>query len=253
MIYNASDIKNQLSELGLKSSDKFIVHTSFSAVAPLEDGLNTLFEGFKLLIGSEGTVMVPGLSYVNVNIDSPVFDVRDTPCCTGAFPEFFRNQPGVVRSLHPTHSIIAFGKDAVRLTKDHIKDTTPAGKNSPLRLISKEGGKILMLGCGMCPNTSMHSVEELCPPPYLFCRNKVTYTVIDYDGVKHESKHTVHDFHTVKSQRYDRAANFLTKEEFKKGKVGNADAYLIDSGAMFEKCGAVIQERPNSLVDLIGE
>lgn len=250
MIFNSKDIKRQLEDLGLNKNDKFVVHTSLKAIGEMEEGAKTLFDAFKEVISDEGTVMAPGLSYINVNKENPIFDVLNTPVCVGAFPEFFRKQEGVIRSIHPTHSISAYGKDSEALTKNHILDTTPAGENSPLRLLSKCKGKILMLGCGLCPNTSMHSVEELCPPEYLFEDEKIEYTLIDYDGNKHIALHTPHNFCNVKAQRYDRIVDFLKGDEVREGVVGNTKAYLIDSESMFSKCSKVLKDNPYYFVDL---
>ncbi|MFP6646122.1 MAG: AAC(3) family N-acetyltransferase, partial [Candidatus Latescibacterota bacterium] len=46
----------------------------------------------------------------------------------------------------------------------------------PLRKLRDLGGQLLFLGCGLRPNTSMHGVEELVEPPYLF-GDDITYTL----------------------------------------------------------------------------
>ncbi len=250
MIFDYKDIKYQLESLGLKKNDKFIVHTSLKSIGEMKKGAETLFEAFLSVISDEGTIMAPGLSYMNVNKENPVFDVLNTPVCVGAFPEFFRHQKGVIRSIHPTHSVLAYGKDSEKLTKNHISDNTPAGENSPFRLLSKCKGKILMLGCGLCPNTSMHSVEELCPPNYLYKNEKIEYTLTDYERKEHKAFHIPHGFENVSAQRYDRITDFLNDDEIKEGMVGNAKAYLIDSESMFLKCAKVLKEHPLYFVDM---
>jgi aminoglycoside 3-N-acetyltransferase len=47
-------------------------------------------------------------------------------------------------------------------------DVTPCGENSPYFKLREKAGQILFLGCGLKPNTSMHAVEELVEPPYLY-------------------------------------------------------------------------------------
>ena len=51
---------------------------------------------------------------------------------------------------------------------DHVQDNTPCGQNSPFNRLIENAGKILMIGCGLTPNTTMHAVEEYVRPPYLF-------------------------------------------------------------------------------------
>ena len=40
-----------------------------------------------------------------------------------------------------------------------------------------------MLGCGLAPNTSMHAIEELVAPPYLF-GEPLVYTMVLEDGTR---------------------------------------------------------------------
>lgn len=83
--------------------------------------------------------------------------------------------------MHPTHSAAGLGPAAEDLLAGHITDRTPAGPNSPFRRLRDSGGLILMLGCGLRPNTSMHGVEEIAEAPYLFA-GWTEYTCTDYDG-----------------------------------------------------------------------
>ena len=42
---------------------------------------------------------------------------------------------GVVRSLHPTHSVAACGAQASELVRHHHKDRSPVGSHSPFRKV----------------------------------------------------------------------------------------------------------------------
>ena len=195
---------------------------------------------------------MPALSYSSVTEDAPLFDVRNTPVCVGALPEFFRKQEKTVRSIHPTHSVCAQGYLAREITQDHGKDTTPVGKNSPFRKLPGYGGKILMLGCGLRPDTSMHGVEELSVPPYLFLDHKVRYTIIDETGKRSEAEHFRHGFDAYGAeQRYDRAADVLSGAELSRGKILRADCFLIDAKPLWEKAHAKLLEDPFYFVDLV--
>src|SRR5690606_7869867 len=103
-----------------------------------------------------------------VTREQPEFDLVRTPSNVGTLAEYFRTRPGTIRSLHPTHSICGTGKRTAELLADHARDFTPCGPHSPLTKLPEVGGQILMLGCSLRPNTSMHGVEELVEPPYLF-------------------------------------------------------------------------------------
>ena len=64
-----------------------------------------------------------------------------------------------------------------------------------------------MLGCGLSPNTSMHAIEELVTPPYLFAA-PLDYTLVLPDGRELVKTYTPHNFHGWR-QRYDRVEHIL--------------------------------------------
>ncbi|MCL2422239.1 MAG: AAC(3) family N-acetyltransferase, partial [Defluviitaleaceae bacterium] len=163
-----------LKKLGIKEGGYLLVHSSYKSLGSGAKDIAQIIATLQAALGPDGTLMFPSLSYEAVGAD-PNFDIKTTPSCIGAIPEWFRQQPEVFRSMSPTHSITAIGPGAKVITAGHDLDDTPVGPNSPLRKLRDLGGQILMLGCGLLPNTSMHGVEELAPPPYLF-NGTTTYT-----------------------------------------------------------------------------
>ena len=125
-------ILNDLKALGIKEGDVLIVHSSLSSMGNVEGGANTVIEALTDALGAEGTLLFPAFTYREVN-ESGCYDHNNTPVCVGTIPETFRKMEGVVRSLHPTHSVAARGKYAVEMTKDHEKSDTPMGEGSPYR------------------------------------------------------------------------------------------------------------------------
>ena len=55
------------------------------------------------MLGEKATLLMPALSYEIVTKENPVFDQVKTPSNVGFQTEYFRTQPGVLRSVHPTH------------------------------------------------------------------------------------------------------------------------------------------------------
>ena len=135
-----------------------------------QGGAETVVRGLLEAIGPEGTLLMPALTYASVSPEQPVFDVEKTPCCVGAIPEHFRRRPGTRRSIHPTHSVCGIGPRAAYLLGEHHLDKTPCGPHSPFQRLREVKGQIVMLGCGIGPNTSMHAMEECFGVPYLFRR-----------------------------------------------------------------------------------
>ena len=243
-----SAMLEDLKKLDIKEGGYLLVHSSYKSLGPSINGIQQVIATLKAAIGTEGTLLFPALSYQYVNADSPYFDIKNTPSCIGSIPEWFRKQPGVFRSMSPTHSVSAIGPGAKAITTGHELDDTPVGPNSPFRRLRDLGGKILMLGCGLTPNTSMHGVEELAPPPYLF-RETITYTCIDRDGTASKIPARRHNFGDSVVQRYDRLKYILPENVLKTGPVLDANCYLIEAKPMWDIAEAVLREDPLFFVD----
>ena len=134
--------------------------------------------------------------------------------------------------MHPTHSVCAIGARQDDYIKNHYLDNEPVGENSPFALLPEFGGKVLLLGCGTKPNTSMHGIEEYAKTPYILSNETRKYILIDENGEKTEKDFYYHYIRQNGfAQRYDRLENLMT---FKKGKILQADCNLIDAKTMWE-------------------
>lgn len=249
MVLTKEDIVRDLLNMGLRQGEVLLVHSSMSSLgATVEGGYDTVIDAFLEVLGDTGTLLFPALSYETVTRESPVFSLECTPCCVGKLPEAFRKRSGVIRSLHPTHSVCAMGRLAEEITMNHGKDTTPVGPNSPFRLLYEFGGRILMLGCGLRPNTFMHGVEEIAEVPYVLSPLPVEYECILPDGSIIKTTHLRHGFNGL-VQRYDRVLNILEQGDFIEGYVGRAHCYLLDSRPLMEKSLRKMKEDPFYFVD----
>ena len=237
-----SDIR----KLGIMPDDIVMVHSSLKSLGWVDGGAETVV---RALIESlpQGTLLMPALSYESVlSQDSPKkFSVTNTPSCVGAIPEAFRKFPGVIRSVHPTHSVCAYGINAKEITSRHYMDRTPVGENSPFRLLAKYRSKILMLGCGLKPNTFMHGVEEAANLFYVLKDKLIKICVEDKDGNSEEISCYMHNFKGI-IQRYDRVSECF---DVKSGKVLNADAFIIDANGLWDAAGKKLLNDPWFFVD----
>lgn len=236
-----------LRKLGVRSGGVLLVHASLSSLGKVPGGPETVIRALLDAIGTEGTLLIPALSYDLVTPDQPVFDYTRTRSNIGEIPEYFRKRPETIRSTHPTHSVCGIGPKALELLADHPLDLTPVGPNSPFRKLPEYQGQILMLGCGLRPNTSMHGVEELMPPPYLF-GGEQNYTTVDGTGATTTRRYTIHGFEGWK-QRYDRLEQVLKPPALKTGKVVQASAHLIEASALWERVAATLSKHPLYFVD----
>jgi aminoglycoside 3-N-acetyltransferase len=86
----------------------------------------------------------------------------------GAITRAFARQTGVLRSLHPTHSLAAEGPLARMLIAGHDYCDTPCGCGTPYeRLVNGDAG-ILMFGVTLECYTLFHTAEDAAKVPYLY-------------------------------------------------------------------------------------
>ncbi len=247
MGYNKEQLKNDLFALGVRAGDVVLMHSSFKSLGELDGGAEIFFEGFIELLGDDGTLIVPTLSFDKVTRSSPEFDIATTSSCVGYLSEYFRTKvEGVKRSMHATHSCCAYGKYADEITSGHERDITPVGENSPFAKLPKYNGKILMLGCGTRCNTLMHGVEETVENPYCINReNPIEYTLRDRDKEIRQVafRHYFLDENGNHiEQRYDRVVDLLSSDEVSFGKVLDADCVLMSAKAVWEKGQSKMKE-----------
>lgn len=240
---------HDLAGLGVRKAGILLVHSSLKSLGKLPDGAETAVGGLLEALGSEGTLLMPALSYETVKAENPVFDVLNTPSCVGALTEFFRKRTGTMRSVHPTHSVCGIGPGAGPMLSGHSRDVTPCGPNSPYFRLKEEAGQILFLGCGLKPNTSMHAVEELVEPPYLY-NGWVDYRIKLADGSETAMRVRRHGFKGWQ-QRYDRIETVMAGEGISAGKVLSADCFLLEAPAFWRKAHQAMKNAPLIFVDRI--
>jgi aminoglycoside 3-N-acetyltransferase len=225
-----SRLAKQLHYLGLERGDVVMVHSSFKSlgIKDPEEIILALLE----TLGETGTLLMPALSYLQKPPN--IHDTNLTPSCVGFLSEYFRCRPGTQRSIHPTHSVCGVGRLAREWLDDHIQDYTPCGPHSPFNKLLHHQGKILMIGCGLKPNTTMHAIEEYIQPAYLF-GNTQTYTITDSQRRTFEKVYITHNFDEGRVvQRYDRVEGILNQAALSSGILGNAKTYLIQAEALYQ-------------------
>ena len=123
-----SSICEQIYNLGIAPGDVVLMHSSMKAL-----GIDHTPKGFllelKQALTNDGTLLLPALTYETVTLEKPFFSIADSEPCVGILPKTFMKMDKIKRSMHPTHSVCAWGAKANELTREHIKDNTPVGPN----------------------------------------------------------------------------------------------------------------------------
>lgn len=164
------DIKNGLKKLGLKKGDIVCVHSSLSSFGYVEGGADTVIDALLEIVGDVGTIVMPTYSNNRIEVEkSPEetemgvtwkykilpFNSDEASCWTGILPETFRKRNGVLRSLHPTHSIAALGSKSREIVEPASQDPQDGW-----RKLLGFNAYILLIGVNLDSCSSMHLVED---------------------------------------------------------------------------------------------
>jgi len=169
----------QLQELGLRAGDCVMMHSSLSALGPVDGGPVAVVDALRCAIGREGTLLAPAF---RDSVWGEPEDFANSDCdCTradglcasrlsgfqGIIAEEVRLRPGALRSCHPTHSWVAWGPAARDLLTGHRGSATPCGAGNPFEELVRRNGQILLLGVGVNSITMWHYGEERIGVPYV--------------------------------------------------------------------------------------
>ena len=253
--YNGEKLKANLRKMGIAETDTLLVHANFKRESGFKgtplDVVNALIE----LVGLKGNLLmvsIPfrGTAYEYLKKQKP-FHINKTMSMMGLITEMFRRKKGVMRSFHPTHPVLAYGKDNEWITSDHEKCIFPCGLGTPFDKFRKLKGKILFYDVDFDAITFYHYVEELTKDRLPFgIFHDVIFSVKAYDCDDNE--------HIVKTYAYNtgivRNAMKL-KDEMQKMKmiktrrIGNSKCILVNAEDVVT-CQTMMVEEGNFPCDL---
>lgn len=250
-MYRKEDLKKDLQEMGLKPTDALMVHSSMKSIGPVEGGADTVVDALMEFF-AEGLVMVPTHTWKQMSVEYNVFDPAVEPACVGIIPNIFRTRAGVVRSLHPTHSIAAYGIGAAEYVQGEEKLTTPCAPGGCWDRLREINAKILLVGVTHARNTFIHSVEEVFDVPERFTEESTAFQIKMPDGslkqvemYRHFNRHTAHI-----SESFDKMLDgYFQTGAAKRTKLGDAECILCDAVKMFEVTGRILKQEINCFID----
>ena len=137
-------------ELGVVPGDLLMVHSAFDRFLGFQGGPVDAIRALQEVVGARGTLMMPTIPFsgsaVEYALGDPVFDRERTVSRMGLLTELFRRSAGVVRSIHPTHSVAVWGNRADEIIAGHERAETPCGRLTPYEKLLEYDGKILLAG-----------------------------------------------------------------------------------------------------------
>ncbi|MBF0339973.1 MAG: AAC(3) family N-acetyltransferase [Magnetococcales bacterium] len=163
--FGPEELRRALHTLGIHSGDTLLVHSSLDRLECFTGKISELIVVLQEAVGSEGLLLMPTLPFSGTALEwvrsGNRFDATTTPSRSGLLTELFRRSRGVIRSIHPTHPVAAWGRQAQAFCRDHPACATPCGHGSPYANLLEANGKILLLGAGIESLTFFHAAEEI--------------------------------------------------------------------------------------------
>lgn len=235
-----AEIIAKLEKIGLKTGDKVMVHSSLSSLGWVDGGAETVIDALLEVIGETGTLLMPALT--SGSKENPYEGIQ-TPSYLGQITEAFRRRPEVKRSFHPTHSVLALGKDAEALIADHIKAESACGLGTPYYKLAEVGGSVLLLGVDLDRCTILHTAEDLADCPFLTER---TFYYRDPQG--NIQKKELRKFPGPHRDFIGLDQQFRQAGIIKLGLVGGAVTRLIKAQALLLEATKILNENPAAVL-----
>ena len=159
-------IKDGLFRLGVEPRDTLFVHSSLSSLGEVNGGAQTVIDAFLDIIGDKGNLVLPTFTYSFSDGRTIPYHPKRTASRVGLITECFRFKKGVMRSIHPTHSVAAYGPQAAKIISEHQPTDSPCGRKSPFGKLLELRAKVIFLGGCLKSNTTLHAVEDWVNIPY---------------------------------------------------------------------------------------
>lgn len=255
-----ADLARDLARLGIAPGDTVFLHSSLKSLGYVEGGPASVIRALQDAVGPDGTLLVPtyylpaGTVKATCELPDYVFDPRRHGTNMGRLPEAFLAE-ATHRSVHPTHSVSAWGRHARYLTEAHHLAPSIFGEGSPWqRFVGIDGAKVLGLGISMGPVTFYHVLEDALGaafPEPIWEERTYHLPCLDREGQRWDVP--VRPFApSVAARRIDYPAREDLRDYFRaeferaglrvNGKVGEAEAWFIPARGFFDHLQTMARE-----------
>jgi aminoglycoside 3-N-acetyltransferase len=178
-----------LRSVGVEEGDTIMLHSAFRESNGFRGTPADVADAFLTALGEAGNLIMVSLPTTGASHEYlsrlSVFDVRKVPSRMGLVSEFFRRREGVLRSLHPSHPMLAFGPRAHWIVEGHDQCLYPCGPGTPFDKAVELDGKIVFFDTGLGKMTFFHWLEHRIRDRLevpLYQEEPFTIPVIDRDG-----------------------------------------------------------------------
>lgn len=248
-MYTKEDLKRHLAEMNFFPWDTVLVHSSMKSIGEVEGGADTVLDAFCEYF-CDGLLIFPTHTWATINEKHYIYDPDKEPSCVGLLTNMFMKREGVVRSLHPTHSVAVLGQRAKEFIEGEENATTPCPRNGCWGRLIEERAKILFLGCPLTKFTFVHGPEEWLDIPDRLAP-AIDLKIKMPDGTYHDSSFHKHQcsFGNVSDNFGKLTEPLLSKGIAQKGKFGDADCIIADAARSSDFVMRLLQTDPEIFND----
>lgn len=251
-MFTYADLWKNLEASEIRRSGTLLIHSSMKSIGEVEGGadnvLNVIMDYLK-----EGLLIFPTHTWEDWNLPDGIYDPSKEKSCVGILPNLFLKKEGVIRSLHPTHSVAVYGRRAMQYVKRDDEVFTPCPSKGCFGGLYEEEAQILFIGVPLTKNTYIHSLEEQMNIPDRINPNYRHIKIVLPDGNVKEIEYYGH-FSSLGdvSQNYGKILRpMLSLGYAKKILFGQAESYLVEVRPMADWVLERLQENPNFFCDNI--
>jgi len=235
--YDPGEMKVCLRSLGVLEGDSILLHSSFGPLNGFQGSPEDFIDSLIEAVGANGNLLMVSMPYLTSTYKYlqtlRCFDVRKTASRMGLISEAFRRRKNVLRSLHPTHPVLAYGPKADWIVAEHEKSLYPCGLGSPFEKLALMNGKVVFYDVPFYTFTFFHYLEDLIRdtlPFPLYFSEPFEIPVLDHDGSNRIIRTMVFSSEANERRRPKILVDELNKRHFiKKAKVGNSRLLLVET------------------------
>jgi aminoglycoside 3-N-acetyltransferase len=233
--YDAPRLSACLRALDIRRGDSVMLHSAFAQHHGFRGTIEELTNVFLGAVGPEGNLLMVSLPFRSSSLQYlstlKQFDVRRTPSMMGLVSEYFRRRPEVLRSLHPTHPMLAYGPKAGWLIADHESCKYPCGPGTPFEKIAELDGKAVFFNVPFATFTFFHYLEHRVSPGIplsIYCDQPFQVPVIDRMGARRTVTTYVFSPEAIRRRRFHVLEDELRRRGLiRERRIGNSRVLAV--------------------------
>lgn len=239
---NKLSLTEDFKRIGIDPKGTLWLHMSLKSLGPIEGGAETFIDALMDYM-QDGLLVLPTHTWAYVNAKQPIYLIDETPSCIGIVPDLFRKRSGVHRSLHPTHSVAAYGREAEAFVTGQTAFNTPCHPDSCYGELMKRNADVLLIGVNFARNTLVHCIEEIVDIPKRLTAEQEELYSVDHEGKKHPCFQHRH-IGSI-SENYPRMEETFRKQgRMQTVRIADADTLYFKAGDLLDTTLGLLAENP---------